>query len=393
MRQNRNFKVPPIKWVDLIEEHDLTLARVRMLWRRGGGEYRPMVPSEVLADQAEETGNWDALELEDTHFEWIAEGDDAPSERRERISATVASLWSVATRWTASLGSWCDFQLLGFSADDRLLFTDGKRCSVRSSAEPDESEPANSDDPGERWSHRRDSDRSRMDNRVNDFMDRMSVERDKSFVTARESLATAQQAFAAVQESIDAAPQLLSKASEVLKEAIDYQSEQNRQIRDQSSGRFQMRAHAFSEMEHSRRVGMTMDFMKFAWESGIANLLPFANRVVEVFGNRNITVFPEFKVAQQAMGYLVLDLTPHQLRQLWGDKDRAAAAMIGLLDQGAGMPNEREALEHIADLVRVLRSEKFRDIATPEQQLAARFIIGRLAMYRMDGFDNGQETA
>jgi hypothetical protein len=230
-----------------------------------------------------------------------------------------------------------------------------------------------------------------MDSRINEFLDRMSGERNKSFETARDSLATAQQAFASVQESIDAAPHLLSKASEVLKEAIDYQSEQNRQIRDQASGRLEMRAKAFAEMERSRRTGMVMEFLKFSVEAGIANVLPLANRFIEVFGNRNVMVFPEFKKAQQAMAYLVLDLTGFQLKQLFGDQKRSAGAFIGLLDEGSKIAHERDALIHAVDTIQILRSEEFRGVASPEQQLAARYIIGRLAMFRMA--DYGEDEA
>jgi hypothetical protein len=392
VRRNRNFRVPPTRWVDLIEIHDQSLARLRMMWKRGGGEYRPMVPTEALADQAEETGDWDSLELEDTHFEWVSEGDDLPTQRRERITETVGELWEVAIKWSRALGAWCDFQLLGFDASNRTLFCDGKRCDLRGSEEATSPGGADRDEGVEDWSRRRDFER-RMDTRLNSFLDRMSSERDKSFETARDSLATAQQAFASVQESIDAAPHLLAKASEVLKEAIDYQSEQNRQIRDQSSGKVELRAKAFAEMEKSRRTGMIAEVVKYAVDAGIANLLPFAHRMVEVWGNRNVTVFPEFKTAQQAMAYLVLDLTPFQLRQLFGEKSRAGGALIGLLDQGSKLPNERDALLHIVDAVRTLRSEEFRGIATPEQQLAARYIIGRLALYRMADYGEDEANA
>lgn len=393
MRRNRNFKLPPSRWVDLIETHDQNLARVRMLWKRGGGEYRPMVPSEALADQAEESGDWDSLELDETHFEWIAEGDDAPTERRERIAETVAELWEVAIRWSRALGSWCDFQLLGFDSDNRTLFCDGKRCDLRGSEE--NSSPAETDRDGgiEDWTRRRDFER-RMDTRMNDVLDRMIGERDKSFETAQQSLVSAQKAFASVQESIDAAPRLLAKASEVLKEAIDYQSEQNRQVRDQSSGKLEMRARAFAEMERSRRIGMVAEVLKYSVDAGLANLLPLANRWLEVWGNRNVTVFPEFKSAQQAMAYLVLDMTPFQLKQLFGEhKTQAPGAMIGLLDQASRIANERDALAHIVDLVNILRSEEFRGVATPEQQLAARFIIGRMAMYRMAEYGEDEADA
>jgi hypothetical protein len=396
VRRNRNFKLPPTRWVDLIEIHDHKLARVRMMWRRGGGEYRPMVPTEALADQAEETGDWDSLELEETHFEWITEGDDAPTQRRERITETVGELWEIAIQWTRAFGDWCDFQLLGFDSANRTVFCDGKRCDLRTvdgitgSDEPDR-EP-DRDDGADGWARRREFER-RMDGRINDFLDRMSTERNKSFETARESLSTAQRAFGAVQESIDAAPRLLTKASEVLREAIDYQSEQNRQIRDQSSGRLEMRAKAFAEMERSRRRGMALEFGKFAVEAGMAHLVPLANRIVEVLGDRNVTVFPEFKRAQQAMAYLFLDITQFQLSQLFGTKSNAPGEFMALLDQGSRMPIERNAIEHIVELIPILRAEEFRRVATAEQQLAARYIIGRAAMLRMADYGEDESDA
>lgn len=392
MRRNRNFKVPPTRWVDLIEMHDHNLARLRMMWRRGGGEYRPMVPTESLADQAEETGDWDSLELDETHFEWMAEDDDAPSQRRETIVETVGELWEVATQWTRAIGDWCDFQLLGFDSDNRTLFCDGKRCDLRGAEAHSDSDDPDRDDGVDAWARRREFER-RMDGRINEFLDRMSSERNKSFETARDSLSTAQKAFASVQESIDAAPHLLSKASEVLKEAIDYQSEQNRQIRDQSSGRLEMRAKAFAEMERSRRAGMAFEFGKFAVEALIGSLVPVANRVVEVLGNRNVTVFPEFKAAQQAMAYLVLDMTQFQLTQLFQGRPNAPGSFVALLDAAAQMTNERAAIDHIADVIPILRAEEFRRVATPEQQLAARFIIGRAAMLRMVDYGEDQADA
>lgn len=39
--------------------------------------------------------------------------------------------------------------------------------------------------------------------------------------------------------------------------------------------------------------------------------------------------------------------------------------------QAVKMDGEREALEHAAALVRILRSDRFRDVAGPEQQLDA----------------------
>ena len=50
---------------------------------------------------------------------------------------------------------------------------------------------------------------------------------------------------------------------------------------------------------------------KHMWETGLTSILPVANRVFEVMAKRDMTVFPEFKCAQQAMVYLTITLTPH----------------------------------------------------------------------------------
>lgn len=392
---------PPTEWVSLLEKYDPELARVRMLCRSGGQDYRPMVPDAERDELEAPVGTpWDPLEMPGAHFEWISPTEDSPLESRERISEIVEDLWEIAKGWTHVRSSWCDFKLVGYDSENQTLFEDGKRCFRD---ELTDLEFGDDDDPedGERFSadvghgrfYRREQER-RMDARMNHFVDRMMEERDKSFDTARQSLAAAQEAFVSIQKSIDTAPQLISKASEVLKESIDYQNATNRQIRDQHSGKIQMQAHALSEMERSKRFGMGMEFGKYVWDSAVANVIPLANRFAEVFSSRGITVIPEFRCAQQAMAYLVGTMTTHQLELLFGDKRKQApGAFLGVMDQGAKIDNEREALEHIADLLRFLRSEKFRAVADPEQQLAARYIIGRWAMYRMGEYGEEEEEA
>lgn len=372
-RRNEGMASPPIEWTDGFEEHDSEVTRVRMLWRTGRGEYRPLIPGDSHH------------ELDATHFEWNPPADESPPARRARIVETVSELWEIANDWARDQGVRCDFKLIGFDAEDEVLFESGKRAAV--------SNPSTQEEPQERvgFFERRHHTERYLDKRMSDLLTLTIGERDKAFVTARESLVSAQKSFRSVQESIDAAPQLLSKASEILKETLVYQDQQVREIRNRASGRIEMRAHALSEMERSRRFDMATRFGMHALEALFANGIPLANKFFEVFGNRQVTVFPEFKVAQQAMAYLIISLTPHQLTLLFGDKRGAAAATIGLLDEGAAIENEREALEHVMPVVRVLRSEKFRNVATPEEQLAARFIIGRLALYRMSEYGEGEE--
>jgi hypothetical protein len=78
---------------------------------------------------------------------------------------------------------------------------------------------------------------------------------------------------------------------------------------------------------------------------------------------------------------VLIDLT--QLDVLTDKNREAATALVAVLDHASEMEIEPEALEYMASLVLVFRSERFRDVALPEQQLAGRFIIGRLALYRM----------
>jgi hypothetical protein len=138
-------------------------------------------------------------------------------------------------------------------------------------------------------------------------------------------------------------------------------------------------------MERTTRFGKALDFLKYGWDSAMTNLVPLAHLYVETLnGQRAPKDFPEFRQAQQAMAYLVLDLTSTPQLDMMFEKDRkAAGAFLGRLDTGATMKLERDALDHVAPVVRILRSERFRDLTTPEQQLAARFIIGRLANLRM----------
>jgi hypothetical protein len=82
-----------------------------------------------------------------------------------------------------------------------------------------------------------------------------------------------------------------------------------------------------------------------------------------------------------------------QLDLLMGNNRKAAGAMLAVFDQGARIHGEHEALTHITPLIRILRSDLFRDVANPEQQLAARYIIGRLAMYRMADYGEDEDAA
>jgi hypothetical protein len=343
-----------------------------------------VVPDHVNVDDLRDDRDWNDLELEATHFEWAPEDSEDPTERRKAINETVDELWEIAATWTRSRGDWCDFQLIGYGPEGDLLFEDGRRCKLAEDDDNDgESTPPFADGPRARASSARESaawleiqrEHSRA---LKDIIDYTKSDRDNAVERSNQTLENNHRLWA--------------QANNAVREAIEYQREQVARTQDQQSGRIELKARALAEMEKTQRFGRAVDLLKYGLDSAIANLLPFADRVVEVLGNRNITVFPEFKCAQQAMAYLVLTLTVTQLDLLMEGNRQASGAMLAVLDQGSRVQSEHEALTHITRLVRILRSDLFRDVAIAEQQLAARYIIGRLAMYRMGDFGEDQES-
>ena len=384
-RLKRSPMAPPQAWVELLQMHDLELNRVRMLWRRGAGKYQALLHSSE--SDAEEWGN---QELVDTHFDWRARGDESVQQQRERITETVEGLWNLAIEWTTTHGPKCDFKLCGWDQNNDQLFGDGRRCTLGNEFCDDDDDATDHDvPPGPRssgeappwregyggsragsWAH--------LDNLKDQFLNRLTEDRNWSFDTA--------------QKAMDVAPELLTQAGEVLKDTIVFQRDEVAKLRDRSTGQTELRARAFAEMERSRRTGMTMEFLRYAFDGTVAVAVPLANRLFEVLGNRSMQVFPEFKNAQQALAYLSLTFTGTQLQQLFPDKARAAGAFRAVLHDASKMEFERQALEHVADLLVIFRDTRFRDVATPEQQLAGNFILGRMALFRMNEYEGPEAT-
>jgi hypothetical protein len=340
-----------------------------------------VIPVHVELDELRDDRDWDELELPTTHFEWSPEDAEGPAERRKSIDEAIERLWTIAANWTRSRGDWCDFQLIGYGPDGELLFEDGRRCKLADDEHDNDSTPP----PG---------DGARPRPRVSrDSAERIALQREhasalKEIIDYTKS--DRDNAVGRANETLEKNHRLWAQASDAVREAIDYQREQATRAQDQQSGRIELKARAYAEMEKTQRVTRLFDFLKYGMDSIVANVIPFADRVVEVLGNRNIAVFPEFNCAQQAMAYLVLTLTVTQLDLLMNRDRQAASAMLAVLDQAARIKSEHEALVQITRLIRLLRSDLFRDVADPEQQLAARYIIGRLAMYTMG--DYGEEV-
>lgn len=386
-RPKRSPMAPPHEWVDLLQMYDLELNRVRMLWRPSTGRYRPMVgPS--AADSDDEELELDR-ELAETHFNWRVGNDESVQGRRDRITGTVERLWNLALEWTATHGPTCDYKLCGWDRSEESIFESGHRCSMPDEF-TDDDEVIDLDDvpPSPRTMNAPPSREGfgnlraswqQLDGLKDSFIERLTQDRNWSFDTA--------------QQAMDVAPNLLTRASEILKDTIAFQREEVAHLRDRSTGQTELRARAFAEMERSRRTGMTVEFLRYAFDAGITAGLPLANRIVEVLGNRSMQVFPEFKSAQQALAYLALTFTATQLEQLFPSKPRAAGSFTAILHDAAQMEFEREALDHVLALLSIFRDKRFRDVATAEQQMAGNFIIGRMALFKMNDYEGPKSTS
>ena len=183
--------------------------------------------------------------------------------------------------------------------------------------------------------------------------------------------------------------------SDATRAVHDYQLEQIERARELRSGALELKARAFEEMQKTAQVEVLVKGFENGLEAIIGNVIPFGDRLIEVFkGHGHIPpdVFPRFKCAQQAMSYLAITLSPTQLKMLCKDKD-AATGIVVRLEDASKMELEAEAVEHVSSLVMILRSPKFRDIADAEQQLAARYIISRLALYRTGTYGEAQDPS
>ncbi|PRP96096.1 hypothetical protein [Enhygromyxa salina] len=130
--KKRQSTQTPSEWVDIFAEHDDALVRVRILWRRGGGRYRPIVPVNLTLEDLEvlDFEEWEDLELPETNFDWSVPVDEHPDARERRLADNARELWAVAVLWSRAKGPVCDFQLRGYGSDDEILFEDGKRCNL-----------------------------------------------------------------------------------------------------------------------------------------------------------------------------------------------------------------------------------------------------------------------
>ena len=234
----------PPEWIDLFAEHDDDLTRVRMLWRRGGGRYRPLVPVNLALEDLEtlDFEDWEDLELPETHFEWAVPLDEGPDDRQRRHAEAARELWAVAVLWTRAKGPVCDFQLRGYVGDEAIAFEDGKRCNLsgeQSRYDDNERERRPVDDAVRAMISDERAAWLQMDRVKDGLINRLTDDREKLFTHLDRTTA--------------AAPELIGHARDVLERAIDFQQKHFEEYMSRAGGRRELEARAFAEYQKSKR--------------------------------------------------------------------------------------------------------------------------------------------
>jgi hypothetical protein len=123
--------------------------------------------------------------------------------------------------------------------------------------------------------------------------------------------------------------------------------------------------------------------------SATAAALPTLQTIIEGMTGRDAQNMPKFQNAQQAMAYLYLSVEPEQIADCFvgetaEEKREKAEKMIKSFDQFSRVRDEAGMLTHAEPVIRhLLAKSSFRARATPEQIVAAQFLTGRAAMYRV----------
>jgi hypothetical protein len=389
----------PTAWVDLLDEHDAELGRVRLFWRRGKGRYRPILRDGIDPAGLENASmaDWDAQELPETNLVWFVENDETAADRRRRVKKLAQHFWSVATQWAHRHGPIIDAQLRGYNGDGAIMFEAGKRCNVADATksrrgvgedadEDDDDDPRVASSTDHLGDFSPDRERARL-------LERELARQHKTLLGEIEQLHRSygdllQRAAATTQETTRVTPALLSNAGDILRDAIAYQREQVANMIDQSTGRRELELEEVRERHRTQRHQDTFFFARDALLALIGAGFPMAVELSRIWTSRMAHAIPEFKTAQQAMAYLGLTLNEVQLRALFTTDD-SIASFMDRLAEAAQVQDEREAIAHLVGLEKLFRNKKWFDVATAEQQIASRYILGRAAIYRMGTFGEG----
>lgn len=382
----------PSAWVDALEEHDAELARVRLMWRRGGGRYRPMVRPDVDPNDLEEApmSDWDANELPDAHPEWSGPNPlESVEQARARVRKMGAHFWRLALDWTRANGPICDVQLRGYTSDGGVLFEEGKRCNLaagsRRSTSASEGLPVVE---RERVEHRREPTEH----------ERERLEHERDFQARREARLMADvhqihhtygdllgslkrerdEAMGLTQETIRLVPDLFAEASKVIRDSLDHHRAQVRETVANATGKREYEFHAYSEQQETARHDRTIGFLIEAVQVGVGMLGPLASQIIETMrGRAGATGFMEFQNAQQALAYLHMTLTQLQLGHLFPN---SVSDFMDILAECARCEDESEALRGLKGMEVIFKSPRWAQAAQPDQQIAARYVIGRISL-------------
>ncbi len=377
-------RTPPNVWIDVLDEYDRELTRVRLYWRRGKSRYRPLLRAGADPGELENApmSMWDSRELAESNLVWVIEADETPENRVRRLEKLATHFWNLAVEWTKLYGPVCDFQLRGYGEDQGILFEIGKRCHLGHTRGAG-AEGGATDEPVPADEHDRDREfmRRREDRLLGDFdqvhrtygglLGRLERERNEALETT--------------QETSRITPTLLSSAGELLKDAVKYNRESVDRLLDQATGKRELEAMEFREQHRSYRQGQAFTFARDMVLAVIGGVGPLAVQLTEIWTSRMSHAVPEFRSAQQAIAYLHLTLSETQLRGLFTSME-SIRSFNETLAEAAKVADEREAIASLHGLERLFRSKAWMELATAEQQIAARFIVGRAAIYRMEAF-------
>jgi hypothetical protein len=383
-RKREPTQTPP-EWFDLFRQHDDAMVRVRLLWRRGGGRYRPIVPINLALEDMENAPleDWEDLELRESHFDWATVEGENFVERDKRIEEAARDLWAVAVAWTRAKGPVCDFQLRGYGSEAAILFEDGKRCNltgersrydddpVERSGGIDESVRRLMSDERSSWRH--------LDQVKDGLISRLADERGRLFDN--------------LDRASSAAPSIIGNVHRLLDRAIEFQKESVDRYLHQESGARELEAQAFAELQKSRRTDAVILYLKDLTQQGVNAALPFFQFMREQAGARFSV--PEFRLAQQAIAYLALTVDEEQLiGSVDADSEdqarKIARGIMGILDRLSRTIDESQVVADIEPYLSGCFSRRsFRATATPEQTIAVNFIVGRVAMHRLMNHNYG----
>lgn len=383
-KKRQPTQTPP-EWADMFRNHDHELTRVRMLWRRGNGRYRPIVPVNLALEEIEELEfeEWEELELDETHFDWFVPVGESPDDRERRVAEAARELWAVAMAWTRAKGPVVDYQLRGYGRDDEILFEDGKRCNLSG-------EHSRYDDSGHERPTVDDTMRAMISDERGSWhqMDKVKDSHISRLTSEREQL------FGHLDKTVGAAPRLIEDARGILERAIDFQQRHFEDYVARAGGQRELEARAFAELQKTKRLQSFVDALKDGGRAILA-ALPTAVELFEQFTNRDAPTLPKFRYAQQALAYLHLSLDADRLAVCFsGETDevrlRKAQTALDLMQVASMIDEEVQALVQAGPLIEYLfRTDVFQQVATAEERIAGRYILARAAMFRL-AYEHGE---